>query len=45
MARPRSAGDKLKAGENVQADLTALGLKVDTHTGVSRFAQRWIRTW
>ena len=31
--------DKLKAGENVQADLTALGLKVDTHTGVSRFAQ------
>ena len=24
-------------------NLTALGLKVDTHTGVSRFARRWIR--
>lgn len=41
MARGKAQGllDKLKAGENVQADLTALGLKVDTHTGVSRFAQ------
>ncbi len=41
VARGKSQGllDKLKAGENVQADLTALGLKVDTHTGVSRFAQ------
>lgn len=41
VARGKAQGllDKLKAGENVQADLTALGLKVDTHTGVSRFAQ------
>ncbi len=41
VARGEAQGllDKLKAGENVQADLTALGLKVDTHTGVSRFAQ------
>ena len=41
VARGKAQGllDKLKAGQNVQADLTALGLKVDTHTGVSRFAQ------
>ncbi|MFM5026196.1 peptidylprolyl isomerase [Aeromonas caviae] len=41
VARGKAQGllDKLKAGENVQADLTALGLRVDTHTGVSRFAQ------
>ncbi|WP_270666230.1 MULTISPECIES: peptidylprolyl isomerase [unclassified Aeromonas] len=41
VARGKAQGllDKLKAGENVQADLTALGLKVDTHTSVSRFAQ------
>ncbi|WP_324034217.1 peptidylprolyl isomerase [Aeromonas caviae] len=41
VARGKAQGllDKLKAGENVQADLTALDLKVDTHTGVSRFAQ------
>ncbi|BBT21281.1 MULTISPECIES: peptidylprolyl isomerase [Aeromonas] len=41
VARGKAQGllDKLKAGETVQADLTALGLKVDTHTGVSRFAQ------
>ncbi|WP_223955368.1 peptidylprolyl isomerase [Aeromonas caviae] len=41
VARGKAQGllDKLKAGENVQADLTALGLKVETHTGVSRFAQ------
>ncbi|WP_323923396.1 peptidylprolyl isomerase [Aeromonas caviae] len=41
VARGKAQGllDKLKAGENVQADLTALGLKVDTHSGVSRFAQ------
>ncbi|MGT4672700.1 peptidylprolyl isomerase [Aeromonas caviae] len=41
VARGKAQGllDKLKAGEKVQADLTALGLKVDTHTGVSRFAQ------
>ncbi len=41
VARGKAQGllDKLKAGENVQADLTALGLKVDIHTGVSRFAQ------
>ncbi|MEZ6934458.1 peptidylprolyl isomerase [Aeromonas caviae] len=41
VARGKAQGllDKLKAGENVQVDLTALGLKVDTHTGVSRFAQ------
>lgn len=41
VARGKAQGllDKLKAGENVQTDLTALGLKVDTHTGVSRFAQ------
>ncbi|WP_368181897.1 peptidylprolyl isomerase [Aeromonas sp. R7-5] len=41
VARGKAQGllDKLKAGENVQADLNALGLKVDTHTGVSRFAQ------
>lgn len=41
VARGKAQGllDKLKVGENVQADLTALGLKVDTHTGVSRFAQ------
>ncbi|WP_439832828.1 peptidylprolyl isomerase [Aeromonas caviae] len=41
VARGKAQGllDKLKAGESVQADLTALGLKVDTHTGVSRFAQ------
>lgn len=41
VARGKAQGllDKLKAGENVQADLTTLGLKVDTHTGVSRFAQ------
>ncbi len=41
VARGKAQGllDKLKAGENVQADLTALGLKVDTHTGVSRFVQ------
>lgn len=41
VARGKAQGllDKLKAGENVQADLSALGLKVDTHTGVSRFAQ------
>ncbi|MGL4353928.1 MAG: peptidylprolyl isomerase [Aeromonas popoffii] len=31
--------DKLKAGENIQADLTALGLKVETHNGVVRFTQ------
>lgn len=31
--------DKLKAGENIQADLTALGLKVETHSGVVRFTQ------
>ncbi|HGY1083941.1 SurA N-terminal domain-containing protein [Aeromonas salmonicida] len=31
--------DKLKAGENIQADLTALGLKMETHKGVARFAQ------
>ncbi|MDX7762850.1 peptidylprolyl isomerase [Aeromonas caviae] len=41
VARGKAQGllDKLKAGENIQAELTALGLKVDTHTGVSRFAQ------
>ena len=41
VARGKAQGllDKLKSGQNVQADLTALGLKVDTHTGVSRFAQ------
>ena len=41
VARGKAQGllDKLKAGEILQADLTALGLKVDTHTGVSRFAQ------
>ncbi|WP_287146874.1 peptidylprolyl isomerase [Aeromonas sp.] len=31
--------DKLKVGENIQADLTALGLKVETHSGVVRFTQ------
>ncbi|MEN9534104.1 MAG: hypothetical protein RIQ83_3328 [Pseudomonadota bacterium] len=31
--------DKLKAGENIQADLTALGLKMETHNGVVRFTQ------
>jgi peptidyl-prolyl cis-trans isomerase D len=31
--------DKLKAGENILADLTALGLKVETHSGVVRFTQ------
>lgn len=31
--------DKLHAGEDIQADLTALGAKVETHNGVSRFAQ------
>ena len=31
--------DKLHAGEDIQADLTALGLKVESHKGVSRFAQ------
>jgi peptidyl-prolyl cis-trans isomerase D len=31
--------DKLKAGEKIQADLTALGLKMETHNGVVRFTQ------
>jgi peptidyl-prolyl cis-trans isomerase D len=41
VARGKAQGllDKLKAGENIQADLTALGLKVETHKGVARFTQ------
>ncbi|WP_429234223.1 peptidylprolyl isomerase [Aeromonas salmonicida] len=41
VARGKAQGllDKLKAGENIQADLTALGLKMETHKGVARFAQ------
>ncbi|MEG0010067.1 MAG: peptidylprolyl isomerase [Aeromonas sp.] len=31
--------DKLHAGEDIQADLTALGAKVETHKGVARFTQ------
>ncbi|MCH7369846.1 peptidylprolyl isomerase [Aeromonas sp. MR16] len=31
--------DKLHAGEDIQADLTALGAKVETHDGVARFTQ------
>ena len=39
VARGKAQGllDKLKAGENIQADLTALGLKMETHKGVARF--------
>ena len=41
VARGKAQGllDKLKAGENIQAELTALGLKVENHDGVARFAQ------
>ncbi|WP_167576574.1 peptidylprolyl isomerase [Aeromonas taiwanensis] len=41
VARGKAQGllDKLHAGEDIQADLTALGLKVETHNGVARFAQ------
>ncbi|WP_440891978.1 peptidylprolyl isomerase [Aeromonas dhakensis] len=41
VARGKAQGllDKLKAGENIQPELTALGLKVESHDGVVRFAQ------
>ena len=39
VARGKAQGllDKLKVGESINADLTALGLKVETHKGVARF--------
>ncbi|MFM4776014.1 peptidylprolyl isomerase [Aeromonas veronii] len=39
VARGKAQGllDKLKVGESITADLTALGLKVETHKGVARF--------
>ncbi|MFM5801992.1 peptidylprolyl isomerase [Aeromonas veronii] len=39
VARGKAQGllDKLKVGEGITADLTALGLKVETHKGVARF--------
>ncbi|MGL5975385.1 MAG: peptidylprolyl isomerase, partial [Aeromonas sobria] len=39
VARGKAQGllDKLKVGESINADLTALGLKVETHQGVTRF--------
>ena len=39
VARGKAQGllDKLKVGERITADLTALGLKVETHKGVARF--------
>ncbi|MFM5880357.1 peptidylprolyl isomerase [Aeromonas sanarellii] len=41
VARGKAQGllDKLRAGESIEADLAALGLKVETHKGVARFAQ------
>lgn len=41
VARGKAQGllDKLKMGESIDADLTALGLKVENHKGVSRFAR------
>lgn len=41
VARSKAQGllDKLRAGESIEADLAALGLKVETHKGVARFAQ------
>ena len=39
VARGKAQGllDKLKVGESIDGDLAALGLKVETHKGVSRF--------
>lgn len=39
VARGKAQGllDKLKVGENIAADLTALGLQLETHNGVARF--------
>ncbi|QXC29336.1 peptidylprolyl isomerase [Aeromonas sp. FDAARGOS 1409] len=41
VARGKAQGllDKLRAGESIEADLATLGLKVETHKGVARFAQ------
>ncbi|QXW31416.1 peptidylprolyl isomerase [Aeromonas sanarellii] len=41
VARGKAQGllEKLRAGESIEADLAALGLKVETHKGVARFAQ------
>lgn len=46
VARGKAQGllDKLKVGESITADLTALGLKVETHKGVARPIASWIRT-
>ncbi|MGL4716945.1 MAG: peptidylprolyl isomerase, partial [Aeromonas sp.] len=39
VARGKAQGllDKLKVGESIVADLTALGLQLETHNGVARF--------